>query len=132
MRTLELILALVLSFNVVVDVRYPNPVRKGLHTPIGMVVIFGLVLYLFTKSTILGVLGIVAGFTMVQRAGAFIPKYSAYNSSNVQYNNDPPMSNVVTLEETMVGNIVTVTNSPGQSTFQNSFSNVHNSGCATY
>ena len=127
MRNIEVLLAMLLSFIVVVDFDFPTVVAKTLKTPLGMIVVLGCVMYLFTKSSILGILGILAGFSMVQRAGAFAPKYSAYNSksSNVNYNNDPPMSNVVTLEETMVNTMVPVINSVGKSSFHSNFNDVH-------
>jgi hypothetical protein len=127
MRNIEVLLAMLLSFIVVVDFDFPNVVAKTLKSPLGMIAVLGCVMYLFTKSSILGILGILAGFSMVQRAGAFIPKYSAYNSkmSTVNYNNDPPMSNAVTLEETMVNNMVPVVNSVGKSSFTTNVSSVH-------
>lgn len=127
MRPLELLLALAMAFLIVADVQYPKLVVNGLHSPLGIVVVMAAVLYLFTKSTVLGVLGVVAGFTMVQRAGAFNTKYTAANSRvNVDYNNDPSVSTSVTLEETIIGNMLTVNNLPGKSSYQNSFSSVNN------
>jgi hypothetical protein len=116
-----------MAFLIVADVHYPKPVIAGLKSPFGVVVVMAAVLYLFTKSTVLGVLGVVAGFTMVQRAGAFNTKYTAANNLvNLDYNNDPSVSTSVTLEETIIGNMLTVNNLPGKSSYQNSFSSVGN------
>ena len=101
-----------------------------IKNPLGILVVLAIVLYLFTKSSILGILGLIAGFLMVQRAGAFAPKYSAYNSNFTPPSNDPPMANSVTLEETMIQNIIPVNNSPGSASYSNSFSDVQNAANA--
>lgn len=130
MRSVELILAVVLSVIIVSDVRYPNSFNQVLKSPIGLILVLGAILYLFTKSSVLGILAVVAGFTMVQRAGSFTEKYSAYKSKQVMFDNDPPMANAVTLEETVVNNIVSVVNSPGKASYTNSFSDVKNAANA--
>jgi hypothetical protein len=120
-----------LAVIIVADFRYPDYANQFIKGPIGMVLVLAAVLYLFTKSSILGILGLIAGFLMVQRAGAFAPKYSAYTSRfNPPSNDPPPMANSVTLEETMIQNIVTVNNSPGSASYSNSFSDVQNAANA--
>ena len=130
MRTLELILSVVLAVIIVSDVRYPSSVNRALQSPVGLVLVLGAIMYLFTKSTVLGVLAVIAGFTVVQRSGSFIERYSAYNSNPVMFENDAPMSNAVTLEETVVNNIVPVVNSPGKASYTNTFSDVKNAANA--
>ena len=130
MRHEELILAIMLAVIIVADFRYPDYANKFIKGPIGMVLVLAVVLYLFTKSSILGILGLIAGFLMVQRAGAFAQKYSAYTSRFNPPSNDPPMANSVTLEETMIQSIISVNNSPGSSTYSNSFSDVQNAANA--
>ena len=119
-----------LAVIIVADFRYPDYANKFIKGPIGMVLVLAAILYLFTKSSILGILGLIAGFLMVQRAGAFTPKYSAYTSRFTQPPTDPPMANAVTLEETMIQNIIPVNNSPGTSTYSNTFSDVQNAANA--
>jgi hypothetical protein len=130
MRTEELILAVILAVVIVADFRYPDNVNKLIKNPIGMLVVLAAVLYLFTKSSILGILGLIAGFLMVHRAGSFKPKYSAYNSTYTVPLNDPPMATSVTLEETIISNIMPVSNSPSTATYGNMFSDVRNAANA--
>ena len=130
MRSEELILAVILALIIVSDFRYPDSVNKFIKNPIGMLLVLGLVLYLFTKSSILGILGLIAGFLMVQRAGSFTPKYGNNTSPFPMLNNDPPMATSVSLEETIIQNIMPVTNSPGTATFGNMFSDVGNAADA--
>jgi hypothetical protein len=130
MRSEELILAVVLALIIVADFRYPDYANDAIKSPIGLVLVLAAVLYLFTKSSILGILGLIAGFLMVQRAGSFAPKYSANGTSFSVPMNDPPMATSVTLEETVIGNMIPVTNSPGSATYTNSFSDVRNAANA--
>ena len=130
MRSEELILAVMLSLVIVVDFSYPDYVNNTIKSPFGLVVVLAAVLYLFTRSSILGILGLVAGFLMVQRAGALAAKYSAFGTSFSIPENEPPMSNSVTLEETMINNIMPVSNSPGKASYSNSFSDVGNAANA--
>jgi len=130
MRSEELILAVMLSLIIVMDFRFPDYANNAIKSPIGMVLVLAAVLYLFTRSSILGILGLVAGFMMVQRAGAFVTKYSAYGTSFSPVKNVEPMTNAVTLEETMVNNIIPVSNSPGKATYANTFSDVRNAANA--
>ena len=130
MRTVELILAAILSFIIVVDFTYPPKIHALIKSPVGIVAVLGTVLFLFTKSTVLGVLGIIAGFVIVQRGGTFTPKYSAYDTAAVSYNNDPMMSRATSLEETVVSNMVPTTYAlNGLFSFKNSFSDVKNAAC---
>jgi hypothetical protein len=132
MRTVELILAAILSFIIVVDFTYPPQIHSLVKSPVGIVAVLGVVLFLFTKSTVLGVLGIIAGFMVVQRGGTFAPKYSAYDNVAVSYDNDPMMSRATTLEETVVSNMVPMTYSlNGLFSFTNSFSDVKNAACVS-
>ena len=126
MRSEELILAVILAVVVVADFRYPAYVNNVIKSPVGMILVLAVVLYLFTKSSILGVLALIAGFLMVQRAGSFSAKYSAHDSPFVVPTNDPPMATSLTLEETIINNMMPVTNSPGSATYGNTFSDVRN------
>jgi hypothetical protein len=130
MRTEELILAVILSLIIVADFRYPDSVNKLIKSPVGLVVVLAAILYLFTKSSVLGVLGLIAGYLMVQRAGSFASKYSAHGTRLPLPQNDQPMSNAVTLEETIISNMIPVTNSPGSATYSNTFSDVKNAASA--
>lgn len=125
-----MILAVMLAVIIVADFRYPDFVNGFIKSPVGMILVLGIVLYLFTKSSVLGILSLIAGFLMVQRAGSFAPKYSSYGTPFHVPSNDPPMATAVSLEETIIGNMIPVSNSPASASFSNSFSDVKNAGNA--
>jgi hypothetical protein len=130
MRNEELILAVMLAVLIVADFRYPDYVNNVIKSPVGMMFVLAIVLYLFTKSSVLGILALIAGFLMVQRAGFFASKYTAYGTSFVVPGNDQPMGTAVTLEETIISNMIPVSNSPGNASYSNSFSDVKNAANA--
>ena len=125
MRPTEVILAVILATVVVMDVKIPAQAARFVGSVPGMVVILGIVFYLFSQSTILGVLGILAAFIVVQHSGRLpVFKQSAI-LPNANVNGVSPMSQFpVTLEEIMVKNLVPMVNS-GPGTISTSFGNTH-------
>ena len=133
MRPIEVILAVILATVVVMDVKLPPAMAAAAGSVPGMVVILGVVFYLFSQSTVLGVLGVLAGFIAVQHSGRLAPVFSkpTYGSSilpdvNVNGVTFSPMSQFpVTLEETIVKNLVPIVNAPGRGSISTSFGNTH-------
>jgi hypothetical protein len=132
MRPIEVILAVILATVVVMDVKLPAPMAAAAGSVPGMVVILGVVFYLFSQSTVLGVLGVLAGFIAVQHSGRLAPVFKpSYGSSilpdvNVDGVTFSPMSQFpVTLEETIVKNLVPIVNAPGRGSISTSFGNTH-------
>ena len=122
----KIILALILTVLIVADFKFPANVTNFLGSAPGFVVILGLVLYLFVEAPLLGALGVVAAFMILNQASAATPWGAAPSRTP-----DPlPKENVpsfgVTLEETMVRNILPLVNNSPNAAFANSFGAVHN------
>ena len=128
MRPIEVILAVILATVVAMDVRLPPKIAPLVGTLPGMAVVLGVVLYLFSQSTLLGVLGILAGFVAVQNSGRLSPVFSRSILPDVTVDGQtftPTSQFPVTLEETIVRNLVSVVNAPGRGSFSASYENTH-------
>lgn len=108
----ETVLAVLLVVLIVVDFPQPAPLNAALNSPPGVILMLLVVYYLFTKSQILGSLGLVAAFILFQRAGGMGPKSSlmlevepglpAYDANMLTPSNQFTKS----LEESVVNNLV--------------------------
>ena len=79
----------------------------------GIVIIACFVLYLFTEGPILGILGLIAGYALLNQAGLFMPKYVSPSSLLPTENRDGMMLSPVnqfppTLEEMMVNKLTPI------------------------
>jgi len=128
MQPIEVVLAVILVTVIVMDVRLPQPAATFVGSLPGMAVVLGVVLYLFTQSSVLGVLGILAAFVAVQHSGGFSPLVrNASILPNVTVDGQlftPTSQFPVTLEETIIRNLVSVVNFPGRGSFS-SYANTH-------
>lgn len=121
MQPTELILAVILSVVVVMDLKMPAPVSQFAGSVPGMVVILGIVFYLFSKSTVLGVLGLLAAFIVVSGKLPISKPPLPAPVDGLHLSNQFP----VTLEETIVQNLPR--NISGATvSFLNSYGNTHN------
>lgn len=136
MQPTEIILAVILAVVVVMDIQMPLAVGQFAGSAPGILVVLGIIYFLFTKSNILGVLGILAGFIVVQQSGRLAPIFSAKQGRAAQNVNvggvtfTPASQFPVTLEETIVRNLVPMVNAPGRGSIATSFGNTHNAGDA--
>ena len=126
MTPAELILAFMLTIVIVVDLKIPDPVLGVLGSAPGFVIILGTVFFLFMKSATLGVLGIIAGFMLLQQAN---PLKASPSRIPEPLPMEPISTFPVTLEETMVRNIIPLVNNSPSAAFTNSVSNVRNASC---
>jgi hypothetical protein len=122
MQPTELILAVILSVVVVMDLKMPAPVSQFAGSVPGMVVILGIVFYLFSKSTVLGVLGLLAAYIVVSGKLPVISKQPLPAPvDGLHLSSQFP----VTLEETIVQNLPRNVSGATVS-FLNSYGNTHN------
>ena len=126
MTPTELILAFMLTIVIVTDVKFPSAIVLFLGSVPGFIVILGAVFFLFTQSATLGVLGVIAGFMLLQQSS---PKLNPalYNSripEPLPEEQTPVFA--VTLEENVVSNIIPMVNNTPSVSFSNSFGELHN------
>jgi hypothetical protein len=69
MRPSEIVLAGILCLLIVVDIPIPLGVLAFIGSMPGIVVLLGIVFYLFTQSPMIGVLSFVLAYTLVQKSG---------------------------------------------------------------
>jgi len=117
MRLPVVLLAVLLCLVVLVDVRLPPAVSNLIGSTPGLLVALIAVFYLYTTSPLLGLIGIVAAYSLVQKTGYFntdttrIPTLIELQSGlpNMTINGatyTPTHQFPVTLEETVVNNLV--------------------------
>jgi hypothetical protein len=121
MQPTELILAVILSVVVVMDLKMPAPVSQFAGSIPGMVVILGVVFYLFSKSTVLGVVGILAAYVTVSGKLPISKPPLPAPVDGLTFSSSFP----VTLEETIVQNLPRNVSAASVS-FLNSYGNTHN------
>jgi hypothetical protein len=126
MTPTELILAFMLTIVIVTDVKFPPAIVLFLGSVPGFILILGAVFFLFTQSATLGVLGVIAGFMLLQQSS---PKLntSMYNSripEPLPEEQAPVFA--VTLEENVVRNIIPMVNNSPSVSFANSCGELHN------
>ena len=73
MQVPEIIVGAILAIIIVADVPLPQQAQMVVSSTPGMLIVLGLVLYLFSRNPVLGVLGAVAGFMMVRRTSVYNP-----------------------------------------------------------
>ncbi len=117
MRLSELIVAGLLCLLIVVDIPYPSFVIGFVGSMPGIVVLLGIVFYLFTQSPMLGVLSFIAGYVLVQKSGMMDNGFERIAAKNMEMPSLPDvnMDGVMftpssqfseTLEESIVKNLV--------------------------
>jgi hypothetical protein len=112
MLEVKIVLALVLVLLIVFDFKFPGVVTDFANSAPGLILVLGLVLYLFTQGPLLGVLAVILGFMLTRqttmRAAARVPE---------PLPEDKGPSFGVTLEETMVRNILPLVNNSPNAAF---------------
>jgi hypothetical protein len=117
MRMSELVMAGLLCLLIVVDVPIPTFIMAFIGSMPGLVLLLGIVFYLFTQSPMLGVLSFVAAYSLVQKSGMLDTGFERIATKNVEM---PSLPNVnmdgvmftpssqfsETLEESVVKNVV--------------------------
>lgn len=73
MQVPEIIVGAILATIIVADVPLPQTAQVVVSSTPGMVIVLCLVLYLFTKNAVLGVLGAIAGYMLVRRTAVTNP-----------------------------------------------------------
>jgi hypothetical protein len=73
MQVPEIIVCAILAIFIVADTPLPAQAQAVVSSTIGCLVLVGVVVYLFSKSPILGLLGAVAGFMMTRRSAVTNP-----------------------------------------------------------
>lgn len=117
MRLPVVVLAVLLCLVVLVDVQMPSSVLNLIGSTPGIVVALIVVFYLYTTSPLLGLIGVVAAYVLIQKTGYFntdttrIPTLIELQSGlpNMTINGvtyTPTHQFPVTLEETVVNNLV--------------------------
>jgi hypothetical protein len=117
MRPSELVLAGVLCLLIVVDLPIPPMLMGFIGSMPGVVVMLGIVFYLFTQSPMNGVLAFIAAYALVQKSGMLdsgferiatstkeMPSLPNVNMDGVMYSPTSQFSE--TLEEGIVKNLV--------------------------
>lgn len=125
-----MILAVMLAVVVVMDIKMPAQVSQFAGSAPGIVVVLGIIYYLFSKSNILGVLGILAGFIVVQQSGRMPPIFRKNFEAPTDVTFTPASQFPVTLEETIVQNLVPMVNAPGRGSISTSYGNTYNAANA--
>ena len=117
MRPSELVLAGVLCLLIVVDIPFPQGIMGFVGSMPGVVVLLGIVFYVFTQSPMNGVLAFIAAYALVQKSGMLDTGFERIATPNVEM---PALPNVnmdgvvysptsqfsETLEEGIVKNLV--------------------------
>jgi hypothetical protein len=123
----KIILALILAVLIVADFKFPPNVTKFLGSVPGFVVILGLVLYLFVQAPLLGALGVVAAFMVLNQAS---PANVLWGAPPSRIPDPLPSESTpsfgITLEEIMVRNILPLVNNSPNAVYANSFGSTHN------
>ena len=106
---------------ILLNIRIPPPVRSIGVVPVTLVLLF-MVLYLFTQSPLLGIVGLIATYTLMQtstsRVMSDLPRVDDVNYTNLFQE---------TLEEQMVKRIVPMTSpTPTHLNFKYSQDDTHN------
>jgi hypothetical protein len=117
MRLSEVLVGGLLCLLIVVDVPLPTFLMAFIGSMPGVVVLLGVVFYLFTQSPMLGVLSFVASYVLIQRSGMLDSGFERIATKNLEM---PSLPNVnmdgvmftpssqfsETLEESIVKNLV--------------------------
>lgn len=117
MRSSELVIAGILCLLIVVDMPIPYWLMRFIGSMPGIVVLLGVVFYLFTQSPMLGVLSFIASYVLVQKSGFLDSGFERIGTKTMEMPDMPsinmdgamfsPMSQFPeTLEEGVVKNLV--------------------------
>ena len=109
MQVPEIIVGAILAAIIVIDYPLPGSIQTIVGSTIGIIVLLGLVLYLFSTNPILGLLGAIAGFMLVQRTGVINParlSMPVLDDKEMQSGSVPNVGE--TLEEQMVQKMVPI------------------------
>lgn len=118
MKISELVLGVLLAYLILFNVKLPDVLR----TVPGTILILAAILYLFVKSPVLGVLALIAGF-MSWKPSMPMP------ADVMMYKKEAQMP--VSLEETVIQNMVPMVKTPELVKFANSVENTHNAASAS-
>ena len=91
MRLSEVLVGGLLCFLIVVDVPLPTFLIAFIGSMPGVVVLLGVVFYLFTQSPMLGVLSFVASYVLIQRSGMLDSGFERIATKNMEM---PSLPNV--------------------------------------
>jgi hypothetical protein len=117
---------ILLCLFILLRVKIPTSLYNFVGTSPGIIIMLGIIFYLFTESPILGVLGMIAGYELIQQP---LPEY---NYVDTQLPDDleftPTRQFQTTLEETVVSTMVPLVESdiPNHLDFKNSTEDTHN------
>lgn len=106
-------LAVLLVIVILVNMNMTYKTSTMVGSIYGIVIIACFVLYLFTEGPILGVLGLVAGYALLNQTGLFAPKYASPSSLLPTENRNGMLLSPVnqfppTLEESIVARLVPI------------------------
>ena len=91
MRASELVIAGMLCVLIVVDLPFPRLFMAFVGSMPGVVILLGIVFYLFTQSPVLGILSFIAGYALVQRSGMLDTGFERIGTKTMEM---PDMPNV--------------------------------------
>lgn len=126
MNPIHVVVMILLCIFILARVKIPQPLHSFIGTVPGLILMLGLIFYLFTKSPLLGVLALIAGYEMLN-----FPTQPVYNQLEDHLPNDAPFTPTrqyqITLEETVVKTMVPMIQSqtPNHLNFKYSSDDTH-------
>jgi hypothetical protein len=126
MNTLEILIMVVLVIIILGGISIPKNVHEFVGSVPGIIIILSIVLYLFTVSPILGVFAMIAGYELAINS-IITPEPTILDTLPQESELSPTNQFQVTLEETMVNNIVPLvqSNTPSHLNFKYSEDNTY-------
>lgn len=123
MNPLHILIMVILCIFIVGKIHIPHELHVWVGTTPGIILIMAVVFYLFSVSPALGVLAMIAGYEMIQAK----PKKIIINKLPDEYPLTATNQFQVTLEETVVKNIVPIVQSitPSHLQFKSILENAH-------
>jgi hypothetical protein len=124
MNPLHILIMVILCIFIVGKVRIPHEIHVWVGTTPGIILIIGIVFYLFSVSPALGILSMIVGYEMIQPKS----KKIIANKLPEEYPLTATNQFQVTLEETVVKNIVPIVQSitPSHLQFKSVLEQSHN------
>ena len=120
MNILHGVVLVLLCLIVLLNIKMPIAVQKLGTVPVTIILLF-VVLYLFTQSPILGIVGVIAVYQLMMT-----PKYSLQLPTEPKLNQDNQFEE--TLEETIVKKMVPMINVQSPAYYKNSVDDDHSAG----
>jgi hypothetical protein len=105
MNTLEILIMVVLVIIILGGISIPKNVHEFIGSVPGVIIMLSIILYLFTVSPILGVFAMIAGYEIAVNT-MYTKETPILDELPQQFPLTPTNQFQVTLEETMVNNIV--------------------------